>query len=189
MYLVLNFCNSQFLTMLRRKWSLKLARTLPRLKISPWISLPLVKICTARLNIPSQKMFLSCHWFKHRKFFCIWHWYLVFDSIWFHSIQIRDRLVFAVGTVALNGFRMIERHYFRDKLVKSFDFSFGFCIPGSTNTWDSVYALPPLSEELSELFYLINYLLIYWWLDGCNSQRNDRKPFRNQKWFILFRER
>jgi protein unc-119 len=46
---------------------------------------------------------------------------------------------------------MIERHYFRDKLVKSFDFQFGFCIPGSTNTWDAVYSLPPLSEELSEL--------------------------------------
>ncbi len=36
------------------------------------------------------------------------------------------------------------------QLVKSFDFSFGFCIPGSTNTWDSVYSLPPLSEELSK---------------------------------------
>lgn len=34
--------------------------------------------------------------------------------------------------------------------MKSFDFSFGFCIPGSTNTWDSVYSLPPLSEELSK---------------------------------------
>lgn len=37
------------------------------------------------------------------------------------------------------------------QLVKSFDFTFGFCIPGSTNTWDSVYSLPPLSEELSKL--------------------------------------
>lgn len=45
-------------------------------------------------------------------------------------------------------FRMIERHYFRDQLVKSFDFSFGFCIPSSTNTWDVVYAMPPLSDEL-----------------------------------------
>jgi hypothetical protein len=36
------------------------------------------------------------------------------------------------------------------QLVKSFDFTFGFCIPGSTNTWDSVYSMPPLSEELSK---------------------------------------
>jgi hypothetical protein len=34
--------------------------------------------------------------------------------------------------------------------VKSFDFAFGFCIPGSTNTWDSVYSLPPLSNDLSK---------------------------------------
>eukprot|EP01039_Chlorochromonas_danica_P001988 gene1988-2169_t len=85
---------------------------------------------------------------------------------------IQTTLVFSVGSVALNGFRMIERHYFRDKLVKSFDFSFGFCIPGSTNTWDSVYSLPPLSEELitemienpyetkSDSFYFVNGKLI-----------------------------
>jgi len=43
---------------------------------------------------------------------------------------------------------MIERHYFRDRLIKSFDFNFGFCIPGSTNTWDAVYQVPPLDEAL-----------------------------------------
>ena len=43
---------------------------------------------------------------------------------------------------------MIERHYFRDRLIKSFDFSFGFCIPGSTNTWEAVYAMPPMDKEL-----------------------------------------
>jgi len=62
---------------------------------------------------------------------------------------IQTSLIFKVGQAPLNGFRMVERHYFRDQLVKSFDFAFGFCIPGSTNTWDSVYAMPPLSEELS----------------------------------------
>merc|ERR1719263_587600 len=43
---------------------------------------------------------------------------------------------------------MIERHYFRDRLIKSYDFSFGFCIPGSTNTWEAVYALPPMDPDL-----------------------------------------
>merc|ERR1712166_1514133 len=28
--------------------------------------------------------------------------------------------------------------------------TFGFCIPGSTNTWDAVYAVPPLNEDLIE---------------------------------------
>mmetsp|Transcript_9095 Transcript_9095/g.15079 ORF Transcript_9095/g.15079 Transcript_9095/m.15079 type:complete len:256 (-) Transcript_9095:271-1038(-) len=85
---------------------------------------------------------------------------------------IQTSLIFKVGQIALNGFRMVERHYFRDKLVKSFDFMFGFCIPGSTNTWDSVYSLPPLSDELindmiehpfetkSDSFYFVNGKLI-----------------------------
>lgn len=68
---------------------------------------------------------------------------------------------------------MIERHYFRDKyapmymptaileptaatactsslpprLIKSFDFAFGFCIPNSTNSWEAIYEMPPLSPE------------------------------------------
>jgi hypothetical protein len=43
---------------------------------------------------------------------------------------------------------MIERHYFRGELIKSFDFEFGFCIPNSTNTWNAVYDVPPLPEAL-----------------------------------------
>eukprot|EP01040_Poterioochromonas_malhamensis_P005088 gene5085-5453_t len=85
---------------------------------------------------------------------------------------IQTTLVFSVGNVALNGFRMIERHYFRDRLIKSFDFTFGFCIPGSTNTWDAVYDVPPLGEDLineiidnpyetkSDSFYFVNDKLI-----------------------------
>lgn len=61
---------------------------------------------------------------------------------------IQTSLVFSTGDREVRDFRMIERHYFRDQLVKSFDFKFGFCIPGSTNNWDAVYSLPPLSESL-----------------------------------------
>ena len=62
--------------------------------------------------------------------------------------QISTTLVFSVGQEPLKDFRMIERHYFRDRLIKSYDFSFGFCIPGSTNTWEAVYALPPMDPDL-----------------------------------------
>ncbi|KAJ3216173.1 hypothetical protein HDU67_009822 [Dinochytrium kinnereticum] len=58
------------------------------------------------------------------------------------------RLVFAVGPKELKSFRMIERHYFKDRLLKSFDFSFGFCIPNSLNTWESVYTMPNLDPAL-----------------------------------------
>ena len=61
---------------------------------------------------------------------------------------IETSLTFSVGQREVKSFRMIERHYFRDQLIKSFDFQFGFCIPGSVNTWDAVYSLPALSEQL-----------------------------------------
>jgi hypothetical protein len=48
-------------------------------------------------------------------------------------------LTFSVGPEPIENFRMIERHYFRDILIKSFDFNFGFCIPNSTNTWEAIY--------------------------------------------------
>ncbi|KAJ8609334.1 hypothetical protein CTAYLR_009120 [Chrysophaeum taylorii] len=62
--------------------------------------------------------------------------------------RIATSLVFSVGDEPLRDFRMIERHYFRDKLIKSYDFDFGFCIPGSKNTWDAVYVMPPLEPSL-----------------------------------------
>ncbi|KAI8829992.1 unc-119-like protein B-like protein [Chytriomyces cf. hyalinus JEL632] len=62
--------------------------------------------------------------------------------------SVGTSLVFAVEpNRALNSFRMIEMHYFKDKLIKSFDFSFGFCIPGSVNTWENVYKLPKLDAK------------------------------------------
>lgn len=57
---------------------------------------------------------------------------------------------FTVGDKPVNKFRMIERHYFREHLLKSFDFEFGFCIPNSKNTCEHIYDFPQLDEELSE---------------------------------------
>lgn len=59
---------------------------------------------------------------------------------------ISTSLTFKVGEKPLPNFRMIERHYVGDKLVKSYDFTFGFCIPGSVNSWDAVYDVPPLDD-------------------------------------------
>ena len=85
---------------------------------------------------------------------------------------VETSLTFSVGRQELRSFRMIERHYFRDQLIKSFDFEFGFCIPGSVNTWDAVYSLPALSESLisemianpfdtkSDSFYFVDQKLI-----------------------------
>lgn len=46
---------------------------------------------------------------------------------------------------------MIERHYFREHLLKNFDFDFGFCIPSSRNTCEHIYEFPQLSEDVIRL--------------------------------------
>ncbi|KAH7468487.1 uncharacterized protein KRP23_10867 [Phytophthora ramorum] len=61
---------------------------------------------------------------------------------------IATELEFSVGPHEVHNLRMIERHYFRDEIVKSYDFNFGFCIPSSVNTWEAIYAMPPLDDEL-----------------------------------------
>lgn len=57
---------------------------------------------------------------------------------------------FTVGNKPVSKFRMIERHFFRDKLLKTFDFEFGFCIPNSKNTCEHIYEFPSLSQDLCD---------------------------------------
>ncbi|XP_046548915.1 protein unc-119 homolog B-like isoform X2 [Haliotis rubra] len=54
---------------------------------------------------------------------------------------------FVVGDKPVNKFRMIEKHYFREKMLKCFDFEFGFCIPHSRNTVEHIYEFPLLNQE------------------------------------------
>ncbi|XP_072254343.1 protein unc-119 homolog B-B-like [Pyxicephalus adspersus] len=58
---------------------------------------------------------------------------------------------FTVGDKPVNSFRMIERHFFRDRILKTFDFDFGFCIPNSCNTCEHMYEFPQLSEDIIQL--------------------------------------
>lgn len=60
------------------------------------------------------------------------------------------RIEFTVGDKPVKNFRMIERHYFRNRLLKSFDFDFGFCIPNSRNTCEHIYEMPELTPEESK---------------------------------------
>ena len=64
-----------------------------------------------------------------------------------------------MGDKPVESFRMIERHYFRDQLLKSFDFDFGFCIPNSTNTCEHIYEFPQLSKESSKYLMLLSEYL------------------------------
>lgn len=59
-----------------------------------------------------------------------------------------------MGARPVNNFRMIEKHYFRDRLLKTFDFEFGFCIPFSRNTCEHIYEFPTLPDDLSKFLTL-----------------------------------
>ena len=61
-------------------------------------------------------------------------------------------LTFTVGDQPVKDFRMVERHYFKDKLVRSYDFVLPFCMPGTTNTW----------EVRPYYLFLLKYLLFDW---------------------------
>jgi len=63
---------------------------------------------------------------------------------------ITTLLKFKVGPREVRNFRMIERHYFKSRLMKSYDFNFPFCIPNSINEWEATYDIPPLEERLVE---------------------------------------
>uniref|UniRef100_A0A8C6VFJ4 Protein unc-119 homolog A n=1 Tax=Naja naja TaxID=35670 RepID=A0A8C6VFJ4_NAJNA len=71
--------------------------------------------------------------------------------------QVGATVEFTVGEKPIGHFRMIERHYFRDQLLKSFDFQFGFCIPSSKNTCEHIYEFPQLSEDLIQEMILHPY--------------------------------
>lgn len=67
---------------------------------------------------------------------------------------------------------MIERHYFKDEILKTFDFEFGFCIPNSINSCEHIYELPLIDNQLksemikspfqtkSDSFYFVDNQLI-----------------------------
>ena len=77
-----------------------------------------------------------------------------------------------MGGEPIKKFRMIERHFFRDRHLKTFDFDFGFCIPNSVNSCEHIYEFPRLDqstidemvenpfETRSDSFYFVDDVLI-----------------------------
>jgi hypothetical protein len=61
---------------------------------------------------------------------------------------VATQLEFQVNCIEpLNNFLMIERHYFRDQLIQSYEFSMPFVPPGTKNTWEMIYANPFQSSD------------------------------------------
>ena len=64
--------------------------------------------------------------------------------------NLGSSLTFSVGDQPVKDFLMIERHYFNEILVKSFEFKFDFCIPNSVNTWEYIYTVPEIEPKVKK---------------------------------------
>jgi len=65
-----------------------------------------------------------------------------------------------VGAKPVKALLMIERHFFGDQLLKSFDFDFGFCVPNSRNTMEHIYELPSMSQAQSNTLFCRIFLAL-----------------------------
>ena len=72
------------------------------------------------------------------------------DSEFLDIKTIGANLTFSVGVSPVRNFLMIERHYFKNELIKSYEFKFNFCMPNSINNWETIYDLPELDDEKKE---------------------------------------
>ena len=66
-----------------------------------------------------------------------------------------------MGGSEVRQLRMVERHYFKDKLLKSFDFDFGFCMPYSRNSCEHIYEMPELTPQEGQQLLCIPYCLVH----------------------------
>lgn len=48
----------------------------------------------------------------------------------------------------LEAFKLVQRVYFKDKCIEEWYFEFGFVIPGSTNSWQSLIEAAPESQMI-----------------------------------------
>ncbi|CAK90678.1 unnamed protein product (macronuclear) [Paramecium tetraurelia] len=63
--------------------------------------------------------------------------------------------IFKTFDKPLKNLLLVDRFYFKNNLIKEYEFCFPFCIPHSTNTWESMYDQPALGANLKDLM-LIN---------------------------------
>ena len=75
-----------------------------------------------------------------------------FGPDFLHLQTVGLTMMFGIGPQPIQNLEMVERHYFRGRVIQEFSFKFGFVIPNSTNEWGFVYDLPEFSpEEMQEI--------------------------------------
>ena len=61
-------------------------------------------------------------------------------------------MMFGIGATPINNLEVVERHYFRGRVLRDYSFRFGFVIPNSVNEWEFVYDMPELTpDEMQEI--------------------------------------
>lgn len=106
------------------------------------------------LNFSSEKT-------NKLKFFCFFRY--SFPKEVLKNKEIGTTLTFSVGPKPIHNFRMIERHYYKSQLIQSFDFTFPFCIPNSTNTWECIYKVPKIDEKTRLFIALKHFSFLQNW--------------------------
>lgn len=96
------------------------------------------------------------------------------------------RVEFVVGDKPVNKFRMIEKHYFKDKLLKCFDFEFGFCIPHSRNTVEHIYEFPQLTPAESKYTTQKKWVETYLHVPEVYSCRKERTYILHNGYIVAY---
>ena len=75
-----------------------------------------------------------------------------FGPDFLHLQTVGLTMGFGIGPQPIQNLEMIERHYFRGRVIQDYSFRFGFVIPNSTNEWEFCYDMPQFTpEEMAEI--------------------------------------
>ena len=70
-----------------------------------------------------------------------------FGPDFLHLQTVGLTMGFGIGPAPIQNLEMIERHYFRGRVIQDYSFVFGFVIPNSTNEWEFCYDMPQFTQE------------------------------------------
>jgi len=65
----------------------------------------------------------------------------------FFPLFLNPSVTFHSGPKEIQRLRLIENHFFLDRHLKTYDYTFGQVMPGSENAWDLIYEFPPLNPQ------------------------------------------
>ena len=71
-----------------------------------------------------------------------------FSKTFLNAKAISSLLLFKIGDLPVTNLTIVDHFFYKDKIIKSFEFKFPFCAPNATNEWQYIYDFPKLEEDL-----------------------------------------